>query len=662
MVISDTAVGIGKVPEAQLDVRGTVRIEGSSVVGGSSYVGGLPSSSFDYLNPSLHLNSLPKNLMKLQVKNGGGEPNLDDFPNIYNISIHPNGGGSLLDPPANHYYDTTKDPYGRSCIVFRCRGTGTGICGGWHRLNVRARYSRSYMSVVFVKRSGTASNGASFYHGCSTANTANFSGVKVGNPYFQYIGYSSLPNGVWCVSIGFVHFRGASSGYATGKSGMYRLDTMAKISTGTEYTFYDEYDEQTQRTFLYNNTTSGGYLDFWNPGWFDTQTMFPENDILNVFTNDLTETSDDRLKSDERFIRKALDSIMKLKPQLYKKHLGLDSVDETVHEESGLMAQDIYYNTPELRHIVKPGDDYGAINSIVPVQSDDPNIDPDYTEWGVNPAKVDYRGLIPYTIKAIQEINIGMNRLKFRMSGIPYSKLKEYTGLCVHSITPDEVHLTTRLKDTSVVGVISSIQNIQESEDSEVLVDITGKGGLWVINTNNIQNGDYLTTSNLIAGYAQVQTDDLVHSYTVAKALQDIDYEIVESKPIRVIKQKLDNISVWIKNTQRKIDKRVYDKLDDDVRDMSTTILPMGEEESTEISYYEIIRDESRVQIPGYVLEVRNEPVNVLDEHGQLQWEDHATETEKAYKIRYLDANGVITDEANAVHTAAFVGCTYHCG
>jgi len=27
-----------------------------------------------------------------------------------------------------------------------------------------------------------------------------------------------------------------------------------------------------------------------------------------------------------------------------------------------------------------------------------------------------------------------------------------------------------------------------------------------------------------------------------------------------------------------------------------------------------------------------------------------------------LDATGVQTDEANAVHTAAFVGCTYHCG
>jgi len=53
---------------------------------------------------------------------------------------------------------------------------------------------------------------------------------------------------------------------------------------------------------------------------------------------------------------------------------------------------------------------------------------------------------------------------------------------------------------------------------------------------------------------------------------------------------------------------------------------------------------------------------NVLDEHDQIQWEDHPTETEKVYKIRYLGAGGVETDEANAVHIAAFVGCTYHCG
>jgi len=45
------------------------------------------------------------------------------------------------------------------------------------------------------------------------------------------------------------------------------------------------------------------------------------------------------------------------------------------------------------------------------------------------------------------------------------------------------------------------------------------------------------------------------------------------------------------------------------------------------------------------------------------QWEDDPSgATEKAYKIRYLDADGVETDEASAVHKAAFVGCTYHCG
>jgi hypothetical protein len=62
------------------------------------------------------------------------------------------------------------------------------------------------------------------------------------------------------------------------------------------------------------------------------------------------------------------------------------------------------------------------------------------------------------------------------------------------------------------------------------------------------------------------------------------------------------------------------------------------------------------------VIKKDEEGENILDEHGQIQWEDHPTETEKAYKIRYLDASGVETDEANTVHTAAFVGCTYHCG
>jgi hypothetical protein len=74
------------------------------------------------------------------------------------------------------------------------------------------------------------------------------------------------------------------------------------------------------------------------------------------------------------------------------------------------------------------------------------------------------------------------------------------------------------------------------------------------------------------------------------------------------------------------------------------------------------VHKETKTPTDGYESEIRQELVNALDEHGQIQWEDVPTETEKVYKIRYLDASGVITDEANAVHTAAFVGCTYHCG
>jgi hypothetical protein len=94
---------------------------------------------------------------------------------------------------------------------------------------------------------------------------------------------------------------------------------------------------------------------------------------------------------------------------------------------------------------------------------------------------------------------------------------------------------------------------------------------------------------------------------------------------------------------------------------------PEGADEHTRTIYKKIEREETKNEptedTGEWVLDVRQELVNVLDEHGQLQWEDDPSgATEKAYKIRYLDASGQQTDEANAVHIAAFVGCTYHCG
>jgi len=62
---------------------------------------------------------------------------------------------------------------------------------------------------------------------------------------------------------------------------------------------------------------------------------------------------------------------------------------------------------------------------------------------------------------------------------------------------------------------------------------------------------------------------------------------------------------------------------------------------------------------------------NILDTNGYLQWVNHPTDTEKAYNIRNLLADGTQITESDyntrnsngeTVYKAAFVGCTYHCG
>ena len=60
----------------------------------------------------------------------------------------------------------------------------------------------NYMSVIYVKRTSSSSSGT-FYHGCdTTGNTLNLDGSANSNPYFNNLAFSSLPQDVWCVSIG----------------------------------------------------------------------------------------------------------------------------------------------------------------------------------------------------------------------------------------------------------------------------------------------------------------------------------------------------------------------------------------------------------------------------------------------------------------------------
>ena len=108
--------------------------------------------------------------------------------------------------------------------------------------------------------------------------------------------------------------------------------------------------------------------------------------------------SDDRIKTQEEPIKNATDTIMKLKPCSYRKHPQylVDEDDESpVHKdgsgniitqikESGLIAQQVYRDAPELRHIIGECYDFTHKKNIL---------------------NMNYTQLIPYLIKSNQELN-----------------------------------------------------------------------------------------------------------------------------------------------------------------------------------------------------------------------------------------------------------------
>jgi len=102
------------------------------------------------------------------------------------------------------------------------------------------------------------------------------------------------------------------------------------------------------------------------------------------------------------------------------------------------------------------------------------------------------------------------------------------------SSTLPTVTLSTQANDRAVFGVVVSEGPLPrdhwyETKESERFggVNALGEGRVWVTDINGrIQAGDYITTSE-IQGYGQMQDDDIMHSYTLGKAIETIDWEQV---------------------------------------------------------------------------------------------------------------------------------------
>ena len=88
---------------------------------------------------------------------------------------------------------------------------------------------------------------------------------------------------------------------------------------------------------------------------------------------------------------------------IYDKKPSIDNTDTTKwRRESGLIVQEVYYDCPELRHLVHRHSDDPLPE--IPT-SIDPTQDPDYSSWGEEPASLNYTGLIAYLIKANNELH-----------------------------------------------------------------------------------------------------------------------------------------------------------------------------------------------------------------------------------------------------------------
>ena len=187
--------------------------------------------------------------------------------------------------------------------------------------------------------------------------------------------------------------------------------------------------------------------------WGVHQTTGEGHTLTTIHRNNESALSDDRIKTNETLVENATETLLKLKPQTYDKHLfefdkfteeeysnvssdntvfsahsncwvdQTELIENTIDEreefpyirrrlteqaqkETGLIAQDIYYDCPELRHLISlPSDATPAEEK--PTGSDDPQDDPDYDEagWGTQSASVSYSQIIPVLVKSNQELH-----------------------------------------------------------------------------------------------------------------------------------------------------------------------------------------------------------------------------------------------------------------
>ena len=103
-----------------------------------------------------------------------------------------------------------------------------------------------------------------------------------------------------------------------------------------------------------------------------------------------------------------------------------------------------------------------------------------------------------------------------------WSSLCDKEGITIEDALP-VLQLSRVRKDKRIYGVLGDPKRGTNNK-GRIIVNSVGEGAICVCNTNgNIENGDYIQSSELL-GYGEKQDDDLLHNYTVAKAVMDCTF------------------------------------------------------------------------------------------------------------------------------------------
>ena len=116
-------------------------------------------------------------------------------------------------------------------------------------------------------------------------------------------------------------------------------------------------------------------------------------------------TSDDRLKENEQRIENALETLDKLKPVKYTRNNN---------NETGFIAQDVWYQVPELKYLVKTN----SSNIIDISGSYTHETDLSTHGWSSKPAQFNYIGLMGHITKGIQELDSLIESNKTKINDI----------------------------------------------------------------------------------------------------------------------------------------------------------------------------------------------------------------------------------------------------